>query len=93
MRSRAQRVLNLKTTVDALLSVSGRQKCGAFYQPPSIYTETEMQARYDAALDSYSKTLNIEALTMSKWCVITCSGCQAVIWRSLPQRWEPSVRW
>ena len=30
-----------------------------------IYTEAEMEARYETILEEYSKTLNIEALTMS----------------------------
>jgi glutamine synthetase len=56
-------LLNLKTTVDALPRYLDGKNV-ALFTGHSIYTETEMQARYDAALDSYGKTLNIEALTM-----------------------------
>ena len=56
-------LLNLKTTVDALPRYLDGKNV-ALFTSHSIYTETEMQARYDAALDSYGKTLNIEALTM-----------------------------
>ena len=31
-----------------------------------IYTEAEMEARYETIIEEYSKTLNIEALTMSE---------------------------
>ncbi len=56
-------LLNLKTTVDALPRYLD-QKNVALFTSHKIYTEAEMEARYGATLDEYSKTLKIEALTM-----------------------------
>ncbi len=56
-------LLNLPTTVDALpLFIS--EKNVALFKRHGIYTEAEMHSRYEVLLEKYSKTLNIEALTL-----------------------------
>ncbi len=56
-------LLNLPTTVDALpLFIS--EKNVALFKCHGIYTEAEMHSRYEVLLEKYSKTLNIEALTL-----------------------------
>ena len=57
-------LLNLPTTVDALPRYLD-QKNVQLFTSHKIYTEAEMEARYETILEEYSKTLNIEALTMS----------------------------
>ena len=56
-------LLNLKTTVDALPYFVSRKNVALFTRH-HIFTETEMHSRYEILLENYSKTLNIEALTM-----------------------------
>ena len=58
-------LLNLPTTVDALPRYLD-QKNVELFTSPKIYTEAEMEARYETILEEYSKTLHIEALTMSQ---------------------------
>ncbi len=58
-------LLNLPTTVDALPRYLD-QKNVELFTSHKIYTEAEMEARYETILEEYSKTLNIEALTMSE---------------------------
>ena len=53
---------NLKTTVDALPSFIA-PKSIALFTRHKIFTEQEMRSRYELLLESYCKTLNIEALT------------------------------
>ena len=55
---------NLKTTVDALPSFIA-PKSIALFTRHKIFTEQEMRSRYEILLESYCKTLNIEALTMA----------------------------
>ena len=57
-------LLNLPTTVDALPRYLDQKNVDLFTSH-KIYTEAEMEARYETILEEYSKTLNIEALTMS----------------------------
>ena len=57
-------LLNLATTVDALPRYLDQKNVQLFIRH-RIYTEAEMEARYETILEEYSKTLNIEALTMS----------------------------
>ena len=57
-------LLNLATTVDALPRYLDQKNVQMFVSH-KIYTEAEMEARYETILEEYSKTLNIEALTMS----------------------------
>lgn len=57
-------LLNLRTTVDALPRYLD-QKNVSLFTSHKIYTEAEMEARYETIMEEYSKTLNIEALTMS----------------------------
>ena len=57
-------LLNLATTVDALPRYLDQKNVQLFIRH-KIYTEAEMEARYETILEEYSKTLNIEALTMS----------------------------
>ena len=56
-------LLNLRTTVDALPRYLD-QKNVELFANHKIYTEAEMEARYETILEEYAKTLNIEALTM-----------------------------
>lgn len=54
---------NLKTTVDALPHYVDEKNIELFALH-KIYTKTETYSRYEIILDTYAKTLNIEALTM-----------------------------
>lgn len=54
---------NLKTTVDALPAFL-LEKNIKLFTSHNIYTEKEMRSRYAILLDSYNKTINIEAHTM-----------------------------
>ena len=55
---------NLPTTVDALPHYTGEKNVKLFTKH-KIYTEVEMQSRQDIILETYAKTINIEALTAS----------------------------
>lgn len=56
-------LLNLKTTADALPYFI-HQKNVAMFTKHKVFTAGEMQARYEIMMESYCKTLNIEAMTM-----------------------------
>ncbi|MBO5929836.1 MAG: glutamine synthetase III [Clostridia bacterium] len=56
-------LLNLKTTADALPYFVS-EKNVALFAKHHIFTEVEMRSRLEILFDSYSKTINIEALTM-----------------------------
>ncbi len=58
-------LLNLRTTVDALPRYLDKKNTDLFTSH-KIYTEAEMEARYETIMEEYSKTLKIEALTMSR---------------------------
>ncbi len=58
-------LLNLRTTVDALPHYMD-DKNVALFAHHHIYTRAEMEARYETGLEEYSKTVHIEALTMSQ---------------------------
>ncbi len=62
--ARRRGLLNLRTTVDALPRYLD-QKNVALFTRHRIYTEAEMEARYETIMEEYVKTLNIESLTMS----------------------------
>ena len=55
---------NLPTTVDALPHYTDENNVKLFTKH-KIYTEVEMQSRQDIILETYAKTINIEALTAS----------------------------
>ena len=55
---------NLPTTVDALPHYTDEKNVKHFTKH-QIYTEVEMQSRQDIILETYAKTINIEALTAS----------------------------
>ena len=55
---------NLPTTVDALPHYTAEKNVKLFTKH-KIYTEVEMQSRQDIILETYAKTINIEALTAS----------------------------
>ena len=55
---------NLPTTVDALPHYTDEKNVKLFAKH-KIYTEVEMQSRQDIILETYAKTINIEALTAS----------------------------
>jgi len=56
-------LLNLKTTVDALPAFI-LPKNSEMFQRHHVFTESELHSRYEILLESYCKTLHIEALTM-----------------------------
>ena len=57
-------LLNLPTTVDALPRYLDQKNIQLFVRH-KIYTEAEMEARYETIMEEYVKTLAIESLTMS----------------------------
>ncbi len=56
-------LLNLRTTPDCLPCYIWDKNVKLF-EAHKVFTATEMRARYEILLDNYSKTINIEALTM-----------------------------
>lgn len=56
-------LLDLPTTVDAMPTVLDKKNIELF-ERHHIYTEPEINSRYEIQLDVYSKTINIEATTM-----------------------------
>ncbi len=56
-------LLNLESTVDALPMLVSEKTFGTFSHY-GIFTKTELESRYEIMLENYSKTVNIEALTM-----------------------------
>ena len=56
-------LLNLKTTVDALPYFINEKNVQLFTKH-KIYTSEEIHSRYEIYLDTYSRTIEIEALTM-----------------------------
>ena len=54
---------NLKTTVDALPKYIEKKSIELFTKH-HVFTETEVHSRYEIMMESYCKTLHIEALTM-----------------------------
>ncbi len=58
-------LLNLKTTPDALPYLIKKESIDVFTKH-GIFTETELQSRYDILTEEYSKTISIEALTLSE---------------------------
>ena len=56
-------LLNLKSTPECLPYFLADKNVKLFSEH-KVFSETEMKARYEIMLDNYSKTINIEALTM-----------------------------
>ena len=56
-------LLNLRTTPDALPYFISEKSIKLFTKH-NIFTEVELNSRYEILLENYCKTLNIEALTM-----------------------------
>jgi glutamine synthetase len=56
-------LLNLKTTVDALPYFINEKNVKLFTKH-KVFTEQEIHSRYEIQMESYCKTINIEALTM-----------------------------
>ena len=56
-------LLNLKTTVDALPVFVSKHSIDVFTHH-QVFTSQEIHSRYEIFLESYCKTINIEALTM-----------------------------
>jgi glutamine synthetase len=54
---------NLKTTVEALPEFVSKKSVELFTKH-HVFTETELHSRYEILMESYCKTVNIEALTM-----------------------------
>lgn len=63
MEAEKRGLLNLRTTVDALPEFISKKNIDLFTEF-GIFTETELHSRYEILLDTYSKILNIEGLTM-----------------------------
>jgi len=55
-------LLNLRSTVDALPEMIKPANIDVFVKH-KVYTEAEIDSRYEIQLENYSKTINIEALT------------------------------
>ena len=55
---------HLKTAVDAL-PVFVSQKSVALFVRHNVFTEPELQSRYEILMENYCKTIHIEALTMA----------------------------
>ena len=62
--ARLRGLSNLKSTVDALPAYVS-EKVINVCEKHGVFTETELRCRYDIMLESYCKTINIEALTMA----------------------------
>ena len=56
-------LLNLKTTADALPCFI-KEKSRKLFEKHGVFTEAEIYSRYQILLESYSSTVDIEALTM-----------------------------
>lgn len=56
-------LLNLKTTPDALPLLVAKKNIDVLTKH-NVFTDSEIHSRYEIMLESYSKTINIEALTM-----------------------------
>lgn len=56
-------LLNFKATIDALPSFIAPKNIELFTKH-HVFTETEIHSRYEILLESYSKTIHIEALTL-----------------------------
>lgn len=82
-------LLNLKTTVDARPLFIAEKNIRLF-TAHGVYTEAEMYSRYEIQMESYYKTLHIEALTMVdmvKGAIIpACIGYQNELAKLLGQK-------
>ena len=71
---------NLKTTADALPAFVS-QKSMELFTKHHVFTQTELHSRYEIFMESYCKTLHIEALTMvdmlKKEIIPACIGYQS----------------
>ena len=63
LESKHRGLSNLKTTVDALPEFISEKSIDLFTKH-SVFTESEIHSRYEILMESYCKTLHIEALTM-----------------------------
>jgi glutamine synthetase len=54
---------NLRTTVDALPAFTAKKSVDVF-EKHHVFTETEINSRYEILMEGYCKTIHIEALTM-----------------------------
>ncbi|MCR5651972.1 MAG: glutamine synthetase III [Lachnospiraceae bacterium] len=59
----ARGLFNLKSTPDAMGALIAEKNKKMFIKH-GIYTETELQSRYEIRIENYTKTLHIEALTL-----------------------------
>ena len=57
-------LLNLRTTPDAMPAILEKKNMDMLTSH-KVFSEAEIQSRYDIMLENYCKTVNIEALTMS----------------------------
>ena len=63
MEAERRGLLNMKSTPDCLPCYLAEKNVRLFTSH-KIFSETEMKARYEIALENYSKLINIEALTV-----------------------------
>lgn len=58
-----RQLLNLKTTPDALPALIAEKNIKLF-EKHNVFSKQELHSRYEVSLENYSKTINIEALTL-----------------------------
>ena len=56
-------LFNLKSTPDAMPALIAEKNKKMFIKH-HIYTETELESRYEIRIENYTKTIHIEALTL-----------------------------
>lgn len=61
--AKARGLCNLATTVDAIPAYL-EEKNITLFQKHKIFSQAELQSRYEISMESYSKIINVEALTM-----------------------------
>ena len=87
--AKARGLLNLPTTVDALPYFISEKNIQLFTKH-KIYTSEELHSRYEIYLDTYTRTVEIEALTMidmvSKKILPACIQYSDLIGHSLAQK-------
>ena len=87
--AKARGLLNLPTTVDALPYFINEKNIQLFTKH-KIYTSEELHSRYEIYLDTYTRTVEIEALTMidmvSKKILPACIQYSDLIGHSLAQK-------
>ncbi|MCL1903539.1 MAG: glutamine synthetase III [Oscillospiraceae bacterium] len=63
VESKQRGLSNIKSTVDALEAYVGKNSV-ALFAKHGVFTENELKSRYEILMESYCKTVRVEALTM-----------------------------